>query len=688
MRLVKKRVEKLNDRKTASLLNLVLAARDRDAEFFDQCEKALEWLKGDQFPTMKGGKGNKNIHRHESMIKVNLAHAHVRSLVPSLFFREPTVKAWPLNPIHEKSASAWEDLINAFIRRSDYKVRTKEVVLDAAVYPEAWKKWVVHHSADDDIITGESDIESSEQGPGSAAEIGLDGPNFWDDKFTIRGSRISPRDVITDSPDRKPENCRFVAIRYSKLPSELILDDRYEDGRAELKKLREKSRTNTGEGDPVSRPVRTGTDITDDRQPIVAINEVPVDIYEVWVYQLTDFGLYKQVVTLCEDCKLPLRQPVAWEEFNGPYLNSYPFNNLSLLPIPDSRGHSELAVWYSLQKTMNWIVSKIITQVDNRKQLYNFYPKNAEHPNNALNQFHSGKVREAIAAKEPGVPVFEAVPHPGASNDDFALVDLVLKLVQHVTGLTTNRRGATGARTATEADIIEGSAQIKMDEKADTVSDFIKRDMEILVRLIRAFTSKETVFRVTGNVGAVKWQQFTMEDAAWSPDVDLEPESFRRSVSTERLNAMMTLINILPGIAPALGPNFNFQVLLRRFMELLEIPNPQEITQDDVPSEVKQMAEITQMILGVGAEVLPTDDHMAEMAMLEAFMTSEVFASVPPEAQQVIQEHYQIHAQMAQQAQGSGGMSNSGNAYDDAIVNNGNPASEARQVTADSRSQF
>lgn len=689
MRLVKKRTTSLNEEQTATLFGLIEAAENRDKEFFDQCEKSLLWLQGDNFPTMRPDGPDKQINRNESAIKVNLAHAHVRSLVPSLFFREPTYKAWPMSPQHENSSAAWEDLLNAFVRRSDYKVRTKEVVLDSAVYPEAWKKWVVFKNAPEEINSGEADLDDLEDSFGSFSEIGHDGPNFWDNKFTIRGVRISPRDVVTDSYDRKPENSRFVAIKYRKLLSELVEDPRYEIGREELRAMYEQNKTTGQDLYGGKRHIRAESSIVNDRDPIVAINEEPVCVYEVWVYQLTDLKLYKQVVTLCEGCKLPIRQPTPWTEFNGPYLNTYPFNTLSLLPIPDSRGHSELAVFYSLQKTMNWIVSKIITQIDNRKQYYNFYPQNSENPKKAMNQFYSGRVREFLQSKQPGAPVIEQVPQQGATSDDFQLVTMVLQLIQHVTGMTTNRRGASGARTATEADIIESSAQIKMDEKADAVSDFIKRDGEIMVRIIRAFVNKDLVFRVTGNVGSVKWQQFTQDDAAWSPDVEVEPESFRRSVNSQRLQALMTMLSVLPNLGPALGPNFRIDVIVKRLLEQLEVPNPQEITGDDVPSEVKQMAELIQIILGLPAQVLPTDDHIKELSTLEAFITSEVYGAVPPEIQQIIEQHYATHVQLAQNGtSGSFGPTSTGNNFDDVAIRNGNPASEARQETAGARGQF
>ena len=675
MKLVKKPLTKLDKKTTQRLYQQVKEAEKRDQSFFETCEKNAKWLKGDQWEGHHYDKKNP-LTRREPRITVNLAHAHVRSIVPMLFFKEPNVKTWPLNQNQEGSAAAWESLINAFLVRSGYKDQTKEVIMDSVVYPEGWKKWVVYGSEGGEVDELESFADMDSKGPG-----------FWQDKFSLVGTRVCPTQIITDAKSRKPEDCRFIAVKYRKLLEELLADERYKNGHAALKKkFMFDEQPMRPSGDAIGHH---GQDVED--HTVLASDDEMVDIYEVWVYQHVGLDLYKQVIVLAEELDVPLRGPVNWEELVGPYLHTYPFTKIELNPIPDDRPQSELSVWYSLQASLNWVSSKVVSQVNNQKQLYLYNSKEFVSPKKAENQMHSSNAQEFIEVKaDLERPPLVPVQKNHVSNDDWNLMSMLQQMIQQVTGVTQNRRGAATARTATEADIIEQAAQTKNEEKIEAVKSFLKQDIQVLIRLIRGFITQDIVFRLTGNVGPVNWGEFTREDAAWSPDVEIEPESFRRTSNTERIQAYQTMLNAGGMLAQmGYGGQIRMDVIYRRMLEEFELPNPQEITNDNVPGEVKQMAEIVQMVLGLPAEVLPTDNHKAEMAALESFINSEIFGALPPEVQQTIEEHYMLHEQMLQQTQqASNGSPQTGNTFDDSVIRNGNPASEARQETQGTRGQF
>lgn len=686
MRLVKKPTETLSLEQSKMLFELVLTAEKRDKLYFDQCEKCRAWLKGDQWDGPNKIRMKDPINRTTAQITVNLAHAHVRSMVPMLFFRQPTVRAWPLSKLKEASAQSWGDLINAWLARSDYKVETKAVVLDAVVYPEAWKKWVVHKEDSYTTEEGEDEVKDLNQVAGGLTEIEDSGPNFWDDKFTIVGTRMCPTSVITDSADRRIENSRFIAIKYRRLLSELIADPRYIDGR---KALKEKMREAVPE-QPTTTAAVLGTFANDVDELTVLAKDTPMlDIYEVWVYQHVGLKLYKQVVVLAEGIDEPIRGPVAWSELCGPHLNTYPFNKIELNPIPDDHPQSELAVWFSLQSTLNWVFSKIVAGVNNSNQVYAVNPAGFVNWKKARNELESSKPRQFVEIKgDVATPPLVPIPQHAVPRDDWQLISVVQMLIQQVTGMTQNRRGATGARTATEADIIEQSAQDKNNEKIDAVREFLKRDIELLTKLIRGFVSKDIVFRLTGTPGPVKWGQFTPQDASWSPDVEVETDSFRRAVSAERVAAYNQMLQVGLALQQSGQAQIRLDIIMRRMMEELEIPNPQEITNDDVPAEVKQMAEIIQMVVGVPGTVLPTDNHVIELQTVEMFQASDIYPMLPPQAQQLIDQHAEEHRMAIQQMQAMATPGSSDNEFDQGIVQNGNPASEARQATADSRSTF
>lgn len=669
MKLVKNKATSLKPEQVSALAQLIQAAEKRDKSFFAACDNNLKKLDKGSSKVRKGG--NKNVSREFSRIGVALPHAHIRTLAPTLFFRDPNVRAYPLNETQEDSACAWEELLNAYIARSGYTDLTKEAVLSATIYPEMWKKWV--------YIT-EEDSEDSEtnQSGGGFLETNTDGPGIWEGKATIVGVPIRPQCIITDSKDRRLDRSRFIAVKYEKMLGELVVDPRYELGRSYIKsKINSKPNPSPNDG-------TIGLDPEDEPQHSYATVDQAVTIYEVWVYQLVEFNLYKQVVVLMDD-KI-IRKINDWSEYCGDMWDGgYPFNKLELNPIPDSIGKSELETWDDLQKSMEWLVSKIVSQVERRKVIYQFNSQAVKNREQAMNQLHSGNPVEYLESNDPNTPVLVPVSQTPVANDEWNLIPLIQGLIQQVTGEGQNRRGQSGIRTATEAGIIENAARVKEEDKVDQVARFIYRDMRILINMIRSFIDKDLVFRLTGKVGGVKWGKFTKNDACWSPDVEVEVESFRASVFQERVQAYAQAITLGAQLVPLVGNTIRMDVMYRKFLQELRVPNVAEIVNSNVSSEVKQMSEIIMMTLGNPAPVAPTDNHLVEYKTIEAFINSEVFQALDPNVQMAIIQHEEQHKEYLM-ATSPAKPSNSGNPFDD-VQRNGNPASEARQETSEMRQE-
>jgi hypothetical protein len=668
MRLVKLRATTLSDDAVSCIHQLVLKAEKRDAAgLFADCKVNLARLDTGQGK----GKRNTSLNRGPTKIGINLPHAHIRTLAPTLFFREPTVRAFPLNPNQEVSAVAWEALINAYLARSGYVELTKEVVLASTIFSEVWKKWI--------YVKGDSQTDTQKrvnlrESGGGLTEHNYIGSMPWGEGDTIVGIPIMPMDVITDATNRRIEDSRFIAIKYTKLLSELKEDPRYSKGAEHFRNLELKL---------ASRNMTQAASLGVDVPFTLTDKEDTINIYEVWIYQLVEFKLYKQIVVITDEGVL-IRELLTWEDVCGDnWYGGYPFNKLELNPIPDSIGKSELATWSDLQNSLEWLLSKLITQVDRRKIVYKYNTEVAKNPTKALNQLHSGNPVEYIECNDSDRPLLETTPQAPASSDEWNFVSVLQALIQQVTGVGQNRRGGAGVRTATEASIIEQAARVKEDDKVSQVASFILRDIKILIGLMRSFVDRDFVFRLSGKIGGVKWGQFSRDDAIWSPDVEVEVESFRASVSQERMQAYAQALTLGSQLAPIIGNTVRLDKLYARLLEELKIPNPGEIVNGDSSAEIKQMTEIILIILGAPAPVLPTDNHLVEKQTIEAFVASEIYAKLPPAAQMGIAEHYEQH-EAAMQQQGGTGTVKTGNSFEDTI-RNGNPASEARQDTQGER---
>jgi hypothetical protein len=645
LRLVRRRTTKLNEKQTKTLLSLVEAAEARDKKFFDLCSNSRRWMKGDHWRSFRG----KN--RESARITINLMHAHARSLLPTLFFQDPYIECYPNDKIHqEESAVVWEGLLNHLNERNGYKRITKDVVFDAIIYPEAWKKWVVIKEADsEEVESGEENLTNLDGVSGGLSEENQAGPLENTSLGSIVGTRLSPEQVITDSSDRDPAKCRFIAVKYKRLLSEVKSDPRYKVPGDAVSAIAapQKNLTASFPGGLHAKVNQLGKD---EPTPVTADIDPEVTLYEVWVYQLVKTKLYRQVVTLLKEWpNLPIRQPEPWESFVGRYMQTYPFTRLVLNPIPDSKPMSELASFKSMQDAINWLSSRLVSMVENQKQFYNFYSTNAKNPEKARTQLDSGNIREFLDANDVGQPVIEAVEANSVPHDIYQLLQIMMGFVQQVTGFGMNRRGEAGIRTAKEAAIVEQGVQIKTTEKVDTISDYIRADMEILARIVRHVAPSSFVFYLRGESGPVKWQKFTMKDADWAPDIRIRPQSFAPAVDQERQQALMSALQAGAQLFQIYGPKIRLDVVYRRLLEELNIPNPSAIMGDTIPDEIFQMVEIVMMVLGQEAPVMPNHNHRLHRATLQDFLSSDAVSLLPPDAIDRLNQHDMQHQQFEEQ---------------------------------------
>lgn len=667
MRLVKTPATKLTKEEAGTLRDLVDRSTKNDAAFFRRCTQLRDLLRGKHWKDDSKMKSAK--------VTVNLIHSHVRTLVPTLFFQDPYMECVSDDIRYRDSVPAWEGLINLVVRKTDYKEETKKCVMDGILYGEGWKKWVV---------TQEDEYTEKEKEPTS--ESGYSGPSAWFAKGTPAGLRISPTQVIVDynSPDRDLRNARFVAFRYRKLISEIKADPRYtidKDWKTEVNttEINKASRTAPGEDR------ETIANFWDENGNENQTSGEYVTLTEVWVYQLVELKLYKQVVVLVEDHEGVVRGPEPWDSYYGKSLKTFPVNRIIFNPVPDEPPVSEVSTWRSLQQTLNYVLSRVTSYVELSKQIYTFDPTKVKNPAKAIKQFERGSQRELIEISEPDA-IMPVMSHQ-VPADNYQLISMLNQFITQVGGVGPNQRGSTGARTATEASIIQNNSGIKMGEKEDTVAEFIKRDGEILVALLRETVDSDFVFRATGQTGSVTWQRFTDFEKAWSPDIQISPASFTKDVDMTRLQNYMQAYQMALGLLPVYGPQIvRLDGLVNLIFKEMKIPTSANVVSNTLSEEVAQMTEIVDASIGVTIEVKPTDNHMVHYNVIQAFINSESgqrLAENNPAAYETLVEHSEMHMQIMQQQQA---MSVSGPRSGDAQGGPGStPASTANEETAEDR---
>jgi len=661
------------------LKTLVDASIQKDRNYFRIMKDMRMLLNGEHWKVLK------KQSREQVKMVINLAHAHVRSLAPTLFFRDPSVDTVPTAPQHAGKEKTWNSVINNTLEKTGFADVAKEVVFDAVLYPEGVMKDMVNKPLSTNEEEKKPTVESSEAGP-----------TVWLDKGAPLNSRVSPNQLVVDyqAKSRELKNARFIVLRYKRNLHELKMSPLYGKN---IELSGDETGENLSTGNAVGNTTEDYEAGWDDRFDGVNTDtkEEQVTIYEVWVYQLasTDkkFQLKQQMCVLLEGQDKPIRELADWDAptVMGKGFNRYPVTRLVYNPVPDDVPVGELQVWKSMQIAMNWLISRITALVENDRQITWADPNKIKNYKKFREAFFRGDQR--VLAEVDGDNAAGIIQPTFVGRDNYSLANMLQQFIQQVTGLGQNRRGGSGIRTATEASLVDQGTQIKTDEKVDTTSKFLKEVIEKKAILIRSLTqesgSNEWVFRVGGDVGSVNWLTFTPFELDWLPDIRIRVNSFRKMDSVQEMQKIASIVQMAVQLVSVLGPTVRVDILFARMLEAAGIHDSSKIIGDQDAEMMLQTIEIAGILTGVPAPVLAVHNHGGHMQVIDAFVGSQygqqILAQEPAAFDQLMQ-HRQEHEQALIEAQQSA-QSSQGDPFSRAGQGNPNEQSAAGQATSQDR---
>lgn len=636
MKIVKKESAKLGDHGGKWLWSLIDASIRKDEKFFEGMTNLRNLLEGKHWENIKG------VSKQQIKMVINLAHSHVRTLVPTIFFQNPSVDCAPTHPRHSGKEQTWNAVINNTLDKIGFADEMRKVTLDAVVYPEGVMKDVAKRV--DQHTT----------------EVGSDGPNVWLSKGSPAHVRISPDQLIVDYlvADRDVDNARFIAIRYRKPLHELKMHPVYGPNIEREAKANFRTRSND------ISPLGVTSDVSEwntHDQLLDNINEEEiVTIYEVWIHQLVSIDgqhqVYQKMCVLLEDQAKPIRELTSWEDVMGKGFDTFPVTRMVLLPIPDRNAQSELGVWQNMQMALNWLMSRITKLVESDIQIFGADMSKIKNPAKFRQQFYSGESRLLAEVTAPNA--LELFQPSFVGRDNYQLVNLLLQFIQQVSGIGQNRRGSSGIRTATEASLVDEGTKIKTDEKVSVVESFLRRVLPKTCMIIRGITSQEGsnswVFGVAGDAGAVRWVNFTSEDTSWLPEIRIRVNSFRKMDSSQEMQKLASLVQIGMKMFAMYGPNVRVDILFSRMLEAAGIHDAGKIVGDQDAQMMLQTIELSGIMLGIDTPVLEGHNHAAHIQVIEAFEQSPYGQQVIVQAPEILDrlaQHKQQHMEQLQMIQ-------------------------------------
>lgn len=689
MRLVEKTRVRLGEEQVKVLWQWIDAAQRQQRPLFEDMERWRRKYRGSRRDT-----GDQD----DGQVEVNLAYAHVETLVPTVVAQDPYIRVRAPREQDQPKVKTFEAVINGTIQRIRFKQTLRRNVKDAAILKEGWCKvgWV--GSATRSYAEQQQGGASSEPGrPGQAAFVGQDllqqalgagampgvqaqegggaggvdamlsllmeelgaapagstgaraelkasvetsnNAATWLSKGQPFVQRVRPSDVLVDPlvAERDPNDARWIAVRYV-LPLDEI------EAKYGLPKKLDQSKLLTRAGAEhvfgLADPMGKYTDDLDRQRWADLPDGVKLGVvWEVWVHQLVGLDLWRQQVVLLEGSDEALRQPIGFEEFFGES-PGFPIKRLTMVDVPDDWPMGELESWDKLSRLVSFLLAKTAGNVRRFSRMYEVN-ENKIKSRKEVTKLKHGKDGTVVFVEDGDA--IKAIPQPTGTSEGDRLLQSAMNLLELVSGLSENRRGAVGARTATEAAIVDKGSTIRTQDRGGVVMDFAKEVVVALVGVIKRNVDESYVMRMADSAGGVEWLRFGPDNLRWSPDIEIDPKGTRAQDQQEELMRWQQVIQMCM-LLVQLGFPIDMRVPIGEAMKAFDVPNVAGILGSGDPSpEVQQLVEIAQMMAGIPVPIEPTDAHPMHLEAMAKFEAQPEFPVIVQNSHPLFPQLFKAH---------------------------------------------
>lgn len=516
-----------------ALINLSLEERKRKQPNW---EKLLEYYKGLQWERDDDG---------NDIITVNMVASSIIVTIPAIYARNPYIYMAPRTPASVKKARVAEVVLNRDLDKMDFKAEMKLAILDALIFGSAFFKTTYFMEFDQEEETVDDDLAQF-RGVDLTPEIKEHG---------CRCIRVSPFDMAwTPGAKDWKKGLGFIAHRNRKRTMEIKNDPHYQNTKDLDSTVR------------VEETIRNSfTSFTDDLDAATGCN----DIWEVWDQ---DTG---KIFVLAEDYDKALKEP-----YDHPYPYPHPFDRLAFVEIPDEiRGLSPLDIWICQQDELNKMRTYQLGHIRRfgRKYAVKQGTLADEEDKLRLESGKDGVVLETTIDADKAVAVIQDANLP---PDFYAWSATIKDDIVELSRVTPYKRGnVKGAKTATEASIVEQSSDEQDDDRVDIVRDVIKKITKKMTLCRKEFTPTQEIVDITQDMSSQKvWELWDKDTFDLEADFEIDYGStlpHNRETEMQRVSALYDRLIQNPTFNPmALG------------VMLAEAYGQRDITQLLLPPEI------------------------------------------------------------------------------------------------------
>jgi len=418
---------------------------------------------------------------------LNLVYTVAKTVVPALYYRNPRVLAFPKRKQDEDSAPIAANLLNHYFNELNIKETNQLVILDAFLLGIGISKigYATQFGMD---IPDEDEVKRREKSKTRKIleSLGFKKPQKEEKKQNVELQEniiaenpyviyVNPFNFLIDPRATSIYDAQWVAHKIIK-----TLD--------EVKKNKNFKNTGNLKGqDPVNSILKDVPTAELDRFKTI-------DLYEI--HYKTDEGM--NILIIAKDGQ---RYEYLFHDKSIYEMDGFQFELLSF----NKHGHklypkSDVDIVKSLQDRLTMSFDSILDQVDKFVEKLGVDETGlTEQGKLALTDGQLGSI--VYTNRDPNT-VMRETKFIQLKADMLTLVNQIVDIIILESGLTRAQlTGLTTAETATEAQIGQGGANLRLFARADAVQDFSNRQARKLWQVIRQFVDLENIEIITGEEG-------------------------------------------------------------------------------------------------------------------------------------------------------------------------------------------
>ncbi len=533
---------------------------------------------------------------------MNFMFAQFRSLVPQIYFRNPTSSVISRRPGMNPHARVLQTILDWLISEMATKTQLKRAALDTMLYGTGFIKqgYDSEYGTDPNaLVSGQFQTEAGDIQLAGESLTQRDPDTFERLEYnaTIQPGRpwavrVHPRDILVDplTVDPMLDDAQWVIHRVLRRMKDVKADAKYEKSdKKDLKPTRSENysahdeprlyddhstaRTNDGDdriGDIPPRDPARGKSINNDK-----------DVIDEWVelWEIHDRKT-ERVMVLNLDHDKWLRDTHDHLQFDG-----LPFVPIIFNAHPKSFwGISDAQMLHPQQIELN--ETRKMQRNYRRASLVRFLLKKGALTPTQIQSFFSDEPNMMLEISGEFPNIGEAMQQvQGFMPPDLGLWGgQIMDDMRQILGTGRNQMGQFDNKThrsATEASIVQANSQIRVDERRDVLADVLSRVLRRSAQMLWKWWDVQQVARVAGPGGQQFWVNYTGQELKGEYDFNIQPDDATPLTNRQRLQDLTQLAQT---VAPMLQPE-QAQQLVAAILRVADGVDEEEILQVQQPQQ-------------------------------------------------------------------------------------------------------